>query len=152
MKRVQDLPADLAARLGSADIIVFDGVCVLCSGFARLVLRADREGRFRFATAQSDVGQALYRALGLDPTEFETNLVIVDGRIWTHLDAFAAAMGALGLPWRALAALRRLPPRIKDPLYDTIAQNRYRIFGRLAQCPIPGPELRARFVPGGFAT
>ena len=72
-------------------------------------------------------------------------------RNWPHqrLDAFAAAMAELPLPWRALAAVRVLPGWLKDGLYKPIARNRYRIFGRYETCLIPDAALRARFLPGG---
>ena len=132
------------------DLIVFDGECVLCSGFFRLMLRHDRAGRFSFATAQSPLGQQLYRQHGLPTDDFETNLVIVDGQTFQRLDAFAAAMRALPWPWRVLALCRFLPGRLKDALYFSIARNRYRLFGRFDRCMIPGPEVRARFARGGF--
>ena len=65
---------------------MFDGVCVLCSGFARFILKRDRDFAFRFTTAQSPLGQALFRHYGLDTETFETNLVLVDGRAYAKLD------------------------------------------------------------------
>ena len=62
------------------DLIVFDGHCLLCSGFVRFVSRRDRVGRFRYVTAQSPLGRALYARHGLDPDVMETNIVIVDGK------------------------------------------------------------------------
>ena len=137
MTHADALPADLAALLRGRDLIVFDGVCVLCSGFFRFVLRHDHARRFHFATALGPLGQALYRALDLPTQAFETNLVIVDGRIYQRLDAFAAAMAPLGGRWRPLAVLRWLPRIVKDPLYHAIARNRYRLFGRHDHCLIP---------------
>lgn len=146
MKPLTDLPSDLRSALGDHEIIVFDGVCVLCSGFYRFVLRHDHAQRFRFVTAQSDLGQALYAALNLPTEDFETNLVITDGQIHERLDAFAAAMAALGWPHRLLAGLRWLPRVIKDPLYHLIARNRYRIFGRADTCLMPTPQTETRFI------
>lgn len=128
------------------DLIVFDGVCVLCSGFFKFVTRVDTDRRFRFVTAQSPLGQAIYRDLGLPTDEFETNIVIVDGTIHQRMDAFAAAMRALGWPWRALSVAAWLPGPVKDPLYHAIARNRYRIFGRTDSCMIPPPDVRGRFL------
>ena len=130
----------------SRALIVFDGVCVFCSGFARFVLRHDRSGRFRFTMAQSELGQALYRHYRLDPVDFETNLVIADGRLYEKLSAFTQVMAALGWPWRALASLDALPSALDDWLYDRIATNRYRIFGRYDACMAPSAELRARLI------
>jgi predicted DCC family thiol-disulfide oxidoreductase YuxK len=145
-RSVEILPRNQIAVLGGRDLIVFDGECVLCSGFFRFVLRHDTAGRFSFATAQSPLGQALYTALDLNPTAFETNLVIVDGQIYEKLDAFAAAMSALGWPWRVLSIARWIPTAIKRPLYEAIARNRYRIFGRYDTCMVPTADLRARFI------
>jgi predicted DCC family thiol-disulfide oxidoreductase YuxK len=145
---VSDLPDGQRQRLAGQDIIVFDGECVLCSGFFRFM--RDRNRRFRFATAQSPLGQELYRALGLPTDDFETNLVIVDGTIHGHLDAFAVAMAQVGWPWKALYLLKYLPRIIKMPIYRAIARNRFRIFGRLDHCMIPDAATRARFVDGGW--
>lgn len=148
--RLTDISADLAEELQNIDLIVFDGECVLCSSFYRFVLRFDQDHRFRFATAQSDIGQRLFRALNLPTDDFQTNLVIVDGQVYDHLDSFAATMTRIGWPWRALAIVRFLPKRIKTPLYALIARNRYRLFGRYDTCIMPTPEVRARFVKGGW--
>jgi len=126
------------------DLIVFDGTCVYCSSFARIVARLDRADRFRFVTAHSPLGQTLYRAHGLDPVAMETNIVILDGQAHVKMAAFAAAVGALGWPWRLAAVLGWLPKHLSDPLYDWIARNRYR-FGRQA-CVVPSPALRARLI------
>ena len=135
----------MAQMAESSDLIVFDGTCVFCSGFARFMAREDTGGRFRFATAQSSTGRAIYQRHGLDPDEMSTNIVIRDGQAHTRLRAFAAAMSALGWPWRALAVLRFVPGIIGDPIYGLIARNRYRIAGRQA-CPMPSPELKARLI------
>lgn len=148
MIRVDTLPDTLRRTLSGRHLIVFDGECVLCSGFFRLMLRIDRDERFAFATAQSPLGQALYAALDLPLRDFETNLVIVDGVIHQRLDAFAAAMAAVGWPWRALAAVRLIPEPLRSFLYHRLARNRYAIFGRTETCMVPDAALRARFLEG----
>ncbi|MEQ9242563.1 thiol-disulfide oxidoreductase DCC family protein [Roseovarius indicus] len=147
---LSDLPQDLRDRIAGQDLVVFDGECVLCSGFFRFMLAHDRAGRFRFATAQSPLGTELYTALGLSTEEYETNLVIVGGRIHEKLDAFAAAMRVLGWPWRGLSAVRVLPGWLKTPAYTAIARNRYRLFGRYETCMMPDAAVRARFLQGGW--
>lgn len=136
--------------LPQTDLIVFDGVCVLCSGFFRFMLRHDRAERFRFATAQSPLGQRLYQRLNLPTEEFETNLVIIDGHVYQRLDAFATAMQALPGIWRVLSVCRYLPRFVKDPLYHAIARNRYALFGRQNSCLIPDESIKARFATDGF--
>uniref|UniRef100_UPI003B518CE1 thiol-disulfide oxidoreductase DCC family protein n=1 Tax=Roseovarius indicus TaxID=540747 RepID=UPI003B518CE1 len=147
---LSDLPQDLRDRIAGQDLVVFDGECVLCSGFFRFMLAHDRAGRFRFATAQSPLGTELYTALGLPTEEYETNLVIVGSRIHEKLDAFAAAMRVLGWPWRGLSAVRVLPAWLKTPAYTAIARNRYRLFGRYETCMMPDAAVRARFLQGGW--
>lgn len=132
------------------NLIVFDGECVLCSGFFRFMLRRDQARRFRFATAQSTLGQRLYRELGLPQKDFETNLVIVDGKTYQRLDAFAVAMRQLPGLWPVLSLCRFLPGAVKDRLYRAIARNRYAIFGRSEVCLVPDDALRSRFAPQGF--
>ena len=127
-------------------LLVFDGVCVLCSGFARFILKRDKELAFRLATAQSPLGQALLRHYGLTTEDFETNLVLVDGRAYGKLDSVAAAGARLGGRWRALSLLRLLPRPFADWLYDRVARSRYALFGRTEACMMPPPEWRDRFI------
>ncbi|MEM6587081.1 MAG: DCC1-like thiol-disulfide oxidoreductase family protein [Pseudomonadota bacterium] len=147
---VSKLGRDLEGQLNACDVIVFDGECVLCSWFFRFVLRHDRDKRFCFAMAQAEIGQSLYGSLGMPLDDFQTNLVIRDGWIYTDLDAFAAAMSALGWPWKGLAVTRHLPGFIKRPVYRVIAANRYRVFGRYQMCIRPDAEVQERFLEDGI--
>lgn len=144
------LDKELLSVISGRDLIVFDGECVLCSRFFNFMLRHDRDARFSFAMAQSDIGQMFYKELEMPMDDFESILVIVDGGIYTDVDACAAAMGALGWPWKSLNMLRWLPGVIKRPLYQAVARNRYRIFGRYETCLVPDTALKNRFVPGGL--
>jgi predicted DCC family thiol-disulfide oxidoreductase YuxK len=127
-------------------IVVFDGVCVLCAASIRFILRHDRAGRFRFVVAQSALGQALYRHYGLPAADFDTVLVIDGGCLHTKLDAAAAVLRRLPMPWPLLGFVRWLP----DRAYDLVAKRRYRWFGRREACLMPSPELRGRFLPDGW--
>lgn len=127
-------------------LIVFDGVCVLCSGFAQFILARDRDFAFRMTTAQSPLGQALFNHYGLDTANFETNLLIVGGRAYGKLDTVAVAAATLGGGWRTFGVLRHVPRPIGDWLYDRIARNRYALFGRHDHCMIPPPHWKDRFL------
>ena len=137
---------DRFPQLRGRKLIVFDGTCVLCSGFFAFVLRHDRAAAFDFAVAQSDLGEALYAYYGLKEADYETNLVILDGKLLAELDAFAAVMREIGGPWRLLAAGAWLPRRVKSWLYARIARNRFALLGRRETCYMPTPEVRARFL------
>lgn len=127
-------------------VVVFDGECVLCSRSMRLLVRLDRNRRFRLATAQGPIGQGLYRHCGLSADGFETYLVVIDGRVLTRSDAVIALVRALPWPWRALAASRVVPRPFRDAAYDLLARHRYRLFGRADYCALVGPEMRERLI------
>jgi predicted DCC family thiol-disulfide oxidoreductase YuxK len=138
--------AEVPAFPDDKPLVVFDGVCVLCTGFARFVLRHDTARQFRLATAQSPLGQALFRHYGLSTDEFESNLVIADGRAYVKLDTVALVGEKLGGIWHVFSILRLLPRPVADWLYDRIARNRYALFGRTQRCMMPPPEWRDRFI------
>ena len=127
-------------------LIVFDGVCVLCSASAQYVLRHDPQGRFRLTAAQSPIGQALYRHLGLSPTSYDTFLLVEGGRAFFKSDAALRVAGQLGPPWSLAGILRVLPGFARDAVYDVVARNRYRIFGRRETCFRPTAGQARRFL------
>ena len=132
--------SDLLEPVGDKPLIVFDGMCVLCSANARFVLKQDRRRCFRLTTAQGPLGEALYRHYGLANGDYETMLVIDGGRLLTESDAAIAIARGLGWPWRVAAAARIVPRPLRDSVYRLIARNRYRWFGRRETCWVPGPS------------
>jgi salicylate hydroxylase len=141
-----DSSSDPLETVGDKPLIVFDGLCVLCSGNARFVLRHDRSRHFNLTTAQGPLGEALYRQFGLATDDYETMLVIEKGRLLTESDGAIAIARGLGWPWRAAAAARTVPRPIRDALYRLIARNRYRLFGRRQTCWTPTPEEADRIL------
>ncbi|WP_282607723.1 thiol-disulfide oxidoreductase DCC family protein [Pelagibius sp. Alg239-R121] len=127
-------------------LIVFDGVCIFCSGFAKFILRHDRKNRLNLCTAQSKLGHALYIHYGLDPENYETNIVIRDGRAHFKSDAFFEVMKILGSGWPLLAFLQIFPRRPRNWLYDRIASNRYKLFGKADSCILLPPEHKAKIL------
>ena len=127
-------------------LIVFDGVCVLCTGWAKFVLERDTDYAFRLTTVQSPLGQALFHHYGLDTETFETNLVLIDGRAYAKLDTVAQVCSRIGGAAGLLSLLRLLPRPLADWTYDRIALNRYTLFGRTDRCMIPPPEWKERFI------
>ncbi|KQV37432.1 thiol-disulfide oxidoreductase [Rhizobium sp. Root73] len=127
-------------------IIVFDGACIFCSGWVNFVLRHDKQGRYHFITAQSPLGEALYRHYSLDSRDYETNILIENGIAYLRSEGSLRMAAGLGLPWNLANVFRALPRRVRDPLYELVARNRYRIAGRRNSCFVPAPEHRARFL------
>ena len=126
-------------------LILFDGVCIFCSRWVRFVIDHDPERRFRFVTIQSDAGRELAARFGIEPEAPQTNAVISGGRIFFKSDAALTVLGLLPST-RPLAILRAVPRWLRDPAYDLIARNRYRIFGRTDVCMVPAPADRDRFI------
>jgi predicted DCC family thiol-disulfide oxidoreductase YuxK len=141
--------ADLAAA-GLSDLdrplIVFDGICHLCTGFVRFVIRRDRDALFQFLPAQSPRGEALYARLGLKSGDWDSNLLVLKGRVYTELDAFIEIARRFGGLWRLMPILYVIPRPMRDWLYNRIARTRYRWFGKRAACYLPAPEWAARFL------
>jgi predicted DCC family thiol-disulfide oxidoreductase YuxK len=127
-------------------IIVFDGLCVLCSANAQFVLHWDKVGRFRLASMQGETGAALYRRFGIDPADPDS-LIVVDGdRILRDSAAVLAIYEGLGWPWRAMTIFRLIPAGMRDRAYRLVARNRYRIFGRRETCWMPTAEQASRIL------
>ena len=127
-------------------IVVFDGVCHLCSAWVQFLLHRDRVGRFRFASMQSLRGRALLVEHGVDPDDPVSFLLVDAGRPWTDSDAILRVLDLLGGPWRLARVLRVIPRVLRDPLYRWIARHRYRLFGRREVCWMPAPDVTARFL------
>lgn len=127
-------------------VIVFDGVCALCSGWVQFLLRFDRQGRYRFAAIQGAHGRALLQQHGLDPDDPLSMLVVEHGRAWSDTDAIVRALAGLGGAWKIVHGVRVLPRGWRDRAYRALARNRYRWFGRHEQCFLPTPAQAARFL------
>ena len=125
----------------------FDGYCVLCSGFVQFCFRHDGDGTLKFASAQSPLGACLLEALGLPTDTLDRTILLVDNdEVFSQSTAILRSLRHLrGWP-RWLVPLRWVPRFIRDPVYDLIARNRYKWFGRHAACFVPTPETRARFI------
>jgi predicted DCC family thiol-disulfide oxidoreductase YuxK len=127
-------------------IIIFDGYCALCSGWAAFVLRHDPEARYRLLSAQSPLGAVLYRHFGLNPHDYETNILLADGVAWFKSEGSIRMVEGLGPPWSIACVFRVLPMRWRDALYETVARNRLRWFGKRATCYRPEPRFAERFI------
>ncbi len=130
-----------------SSILVFDGVCVLCSRWVQFVLRHDRTGRYRFAAMQSAAGRKLLIEHGLDPNDPVSFLLLENARAYTDAEAIARVLRSFGPGWALLAKMMRIVPRpLLDSIYRWTARNRYRLFGKRNECMIPSPDVSQRFL------
>lgn len=130
----------------SHPVIVFDGVCHLCTGFVHFVVKRDHRALFQFLPAQSARGEALYARLGYKNGDWDSNLLVLEGRVYTELDAFIEVTRRFGGFWSLTPALYAMPRPLRDWLYNRIARNRYRWFGKRDTCYLPTDDLTVRFL------
>jgi len=127
-------------------LILFDGVCNLCNGFVQFLIKRDPAGKFRFASLQSDFGRSQLIRFNLNPDLLHSVIVIEGDNVLQRSDAALRIVNQLGGPWKILTALKIFPKFLRDALYNVVARNRYKVFGKRDSCMIPTPELKARFI------
>jgi predicted DCC family thiol-disulfide oxidoreductase YuxK len=128
-------------------IVYYDGLCGLCDGFVRFIAARDRLARYRFAPLQGETARA---RLGEGLRSEELKTVVLEertGSIRVRSDAALAILAGLGHGWQLVSALRIVPRPVRDWVYDFIARHRFRWFRKRAECRIPAPEERDRFLP-----
>jgi predicted DCC family thiol-disulfide oxidoreductase YuxK len=129
-------------------IVIFDGDCVMCSAFAQLIMRRDPEKRFRLLAARTPLGAALYTHFGLVADDYESNILLEDGRAYIKSEGSIRILERLGMPWSLIRVARVLPLPLRDRIYQFIARNRLRWFGRRQACYRPEPSQADRFIEG----
>jgi predicted DCC family thiol-disulfide oxidoreductase YuxK len=131
----------------SHSILVFDGVCVLCSHWVDFVLRHDRQRLYQFAAMQTPTGRQLLLKHGIDPDDPKSFLLLEQGRSYTDTDALVRVLKSFGGYWSIISAFVGVVPRfLRDPLYRWIARNRYRLFGKRDVCIVPSAHTADRFL------
>ncbi|MEM1320219.1 MAG: thiol-disulfide oxidoreductase DCC family protein [Bacteroidota bacterium] len=127
-------------------ILLFDGVCNLCNSSVQFILLRDAKAQFHFAAIQSEVGQQLLKHFDLGKEELKSLVLIENGRAYLRSTAALRCARHLGSAWPLAYAFVIIPRPIRDAVYNWIASNRYRWFGRQESCMLPRPEWKGRFL------
>ncbi len=128
-------------------IVLFDGVCNLCNGAINYVIDNDKNDVFRFVSLQSDLGKVIQQYIGYTDTNLDTIIVYVPGEAYyTKSTAAIKIMNEFGGIWKAMNSFLLLPQNMRDLVYDYVAKNRYKWYGKQDACRIPTPELKAKFL------
>ena len=128
-------------------VLFFDGVCNLCNGAVKFVIRHDRQGAVHFASLQSTAGAAAVRAVRQRYGRVPDSLIFLDeGQYFIESDAALRVARYLDGGWGTLRLLRIFPRVLRDFGYRIVARNRYRWFGKQDACMIPTPALKSRFL------
>jgi predicted DCC family thiol-disulfide oxidoreductase YuxK len=138
---------NLPPNVGTADkVILFDGVCKLCNAWSNFIIKHDHQHVFKLCSVQSGEGQKILQHFGL-PTDVYDSMLYVEGdKFYAQSDAVFQVVGQLGYPWKAACAFRVIPRSVRNWLYDRIALNRYRLFGKFDACLLPTADNEARYL------
>ncbi|MEW6468099.1 MAG: thiol-disulfide oxidoreductase DCC family protein [Bacteroidota bacterium] len=127
-------------------VILFDGVCNLCNRSVSFVIRNDRKGLFRFAALQSEKGRELRKQYGLDKADADSYILIENGKAYLKSTASLRTLRKLRGLYPLLYLFILVPRFIRDAVYDWVARNRYKWWGKRESCMVPSPEIQNRFI------
>ena len=127
-------------------IILFDGVCNLCNRSVQFIIKRDKLKKFRFASLQGKTGQAILEQFNLSKDAYNSFILVDKEKVYTRSAAALEVFKRLGGAWKLLYALVIVPKFIRDGLYNWIARNRYKWYGKKEECMVPTPELKNRFM------
>jgi predicted DCC family thiol-disulfide oxidoreductase YuxK len=130
----------------AVNVILFDGVCNLCNGFVQFLIKQDSKGSFKFASLQSQSAQDLLLTENMSADRFDSVVYISGGEVWQKSAAVLRILNDVGGLWKMFYVLIIIPRIISDAVYDFVATNRYRMFGKRQECMVPTDELRSRFL------
>lgn len=137
----------LPPNISAADkVILFDGVCKLCNAWSNFIIKHDHQHVFKLCSVQSDEGQKILTHFGLPTDVYETMLYVEGDTFYKQSDAFFEVVSKLGFPWKTVCIFRIIPNPFRNWLYDRIALNRYRLFGKYDVCLLPTGDHEARYL------
>lgn len=127
-------------------VILFDGVCNLCNKSVQFIIKRDKKKQFRFASLQGNFGQKVLREHHMDTTNLQS-ILLLDGQL-LYKQSTAALKISKNLPglWPLFYGFMLVPVFIRDGIYNWIAKNRYRWFGKKESCWLPTAGLKERFL------
>ncbi|MCP4140669.1 MAG: DUF393 domain-containing protein [Chloroflexi bacterium] len=128
------------------NIIIFDGVCNLCNWSVQFIIKRDPNAVFKFASLQSEFGTTIIQKYGLSSENQESLLLLRNGELLSKSSATLAIAAKLNGAWKFFPVFRFIPQNIRDKIYDWVATNRYRWFGKRDKCMIATEEIEERFI------
>ena len=127
-------------------IILFDGVCNLCNGAINFIIKRNSKATLKFASLQSDTGKQLLKEYNIDPLKTDSIVLIDSNKAFLKSDAALRIAKDLDDAYPLLYSFMIIPAFIRNSIYDLIARNRYKWFGKKESCMIPTPDLKSRFL------
>ncbi|KAF2519303.1 thiol-disulfide oxidoreductase DCC family protein [Flavobacterium salilacus subsp. salilacus] len=128
-------------------IILFDGVCNLCDSTVQYLIKRDNKDVFRFVALQSEIGKQIIEHIGIDTTETDSIILYEPGKVYYYkAEAAIKIASALGGIYKLMNIFNILPKGLNNKVYDYVAKNRYKWYGKKEECMIPTPEMKAKFL------
>ncbi len=140
---------ELPPNISKTDnVILFDGICKLCNAWSNFIIKHDREHLFKLCSVQSDAGKKILVHFDFPADFYETMLFVEGNKCYKQSDAFFKVVAKLGYPWKIVCIFWLIPKPIRNWMYDRIALNRYRLFGKYDYCSLPNADHEARYLDG----
>jgi predicted DCC family thiol-disulfide oxidoreductase YuxK len=130
----------------SHPVIFFDGFCNLCNGAVQFIIANDKRDVFRLTALQSEAAKALLSGKGKEVLSADSILLLENGKVYMRSTAALRIAKRLGAAWPMLYVCIIIPPFIRDYLYDVVAKNRYKVWGKRESCMLPGPDTAKKFI------
>ena len=127
-------------------IVLFDGVCNLCSSSVQFILKHDKKNQFLFGSLQGHYGQEMLQKYQLPSSEFNSFMLIEEGNLYTKSTGALRMLKHIGGFWSLAYVFIIVPKFIRDAVYNLVARNRYKWFGKKNECWLPRPEWKAKFL------
>lgn len=131
-------------------ILLFDGVCNLCSGSVLFVIKRDLKKQIKYAAIQSLPGQMLLKKYGIEEAYLGSLIFIDEGKVYLRSTGALRLCKYLKGGWPLLYVLILVPPFLRNAFYDTVSKYRYKLFGKQATCMVPTIELKSLFLDDEF--
>ncbi|MEB3800317.1 DUF393 domain-containing protein [Flavobacterium columnare] len=136
---MENLPKD-------KQIILFDGVCNLCNYWVQYIVERDHNDIFRFVALQSELGQEILKYLGINNRNIDSIILYIPNQAYYYKSEAVLEIAKKLSVFNWLSIFKIIPTALRDPLYDFVAKNRYKWYGKKETCMIPTPELKAKFI------
>ncbi|MCZ6469153.1 MAG: thiol-disulfide oxidoreductase DCC family protein [Candidatus Dadabacteria bacterium] len=127
-------------------VILFDGVCNLCNRSVQFIINRDPSGIFRFAPLQSETGKNLLSKFDLPNDKFDSIILVENNEYYLRSTAALKILQRLGALWKIVYVFMLVPRPVRDYIYDIVARNRYKWYGKRAECMIPSSDIESRFL------
>lgn len=128
-------------------IILFDGVCNLCNSTVQFLIKHDKKDVFRFVALQSDLGQEITAYIGIDTSKVDSIILYEPGKAYFYkAEAALEIASEIGGIYSLMKVFKAVPKSISNEVYDYVARNRYKWYGKKDACMLPTPEIKAKFL------